>query len=64
MKKKISLSKLTAGEMKELEAGYVVYGDDKKVCGCGCYYANSGGSSTTQNRDANYLGGLTSPLEP
>lgn len=30
-------------------------------CGCGCYYANSGGSSSDQNRMANNAGGLYSP---
>lgn len=32
----------------------------KGGCGCGCYYANSGGSSTGWNDASNYEGGLSS----
>jgi len=30
-------------------------------CTCGCHYANSGGSSTCDNGNANQASGLTSP---
>jgi len=57
--------KLLDQEMKLAKGGLVCgkfLGD--RGCGCGCYYANSGGSGTYANCDANFSGGsngLTSP---
>ena len=50
MKKRFNFFKLSEKETKEIIGGV-------PVCGCGCAYANCGGSSTTDNFNANYDGG-------
>ena len=50
MNKKFDLYKISKRESKETIAG-------DPVCGCGCAYANCGGSSTSDNFNANYEGG-------
>lgn len=42
----LSKNSLDNREMKELKGG--------RSCSCSCYYANAGGSSTNDNRYANY----------
>ena len=53
MKLKMSLFNLNQNNMREIRGG----GD----CCCGCLYANSGGSDTADNADANIDGGYRSP---
>ena len=55
MKSKVDLFKLTEKETQETKAG--IWGS----CRCGCAYVNCGGSSTLDNYDANFEGGLISP---
>jgi hypothetical protein len=50
MDKSFSLFKLSERETSEATGG-------ETVCGCGCAYANCGGSSTSDNFSANYAGG-------
>ena len=57
---KIAKNRLTEKEMENTKGGAVV----KKLCGCACAYANSGGSSTDANRSANAAKGLTSDGTP
>jgi natural product precursor len=60
----LALEKLQNQEMKMLNGGYsLVCHDDGLCCGCGCYYANSGGSSATDNQNANSAGRLMSPYK-
>ncbi|ATR96311.1 MULTISPECIES: TIGR04149 family rSAM-modified RiPP [Bacteroidales] len=54
---KIKLNKLAENslanrEMKKIKGG--------NCCTCGCMYANSGGSSSTDNRNANHKNDLDS----
>lgn len=44
--------------LSEIEMSAVKGGDH--CCGCGCQYANSGGSSSNANGAANQKGGLAS----
>ncbi|MDR1199880.1 MAG: TIGR04149 family rSAM-modified RiPP [Prevotellaceae bacterium] len=66
--KKINLNVLAKNTMKEKEINHVKggYNDDclDACCGCGCAYANNGGSSIAANRDANAAGGLFTPGDP
>lgn len=57
MKQNISLFKLSKKELRKIRGGF---------CGCGCYYANCGGSSSSDNGDANASGGKVSmpPTDP
>ncbi len=62
MREKMGLAKLSENMMKDVKAaGYWTYRDATHNCGCGCYYAGSGGSSTNENFGANYDGNLHSP---
>ena len=67
LKKKINLVQLSKKEIKSVKAGmpipsgYVIECDSEHCCGCGCYYAQSGGSSTSANKSANYDNDLYSP---
>ncbi len=58
--KKLKLTNLSRKELEKIRGGYLVIVTPDKCCGCGCYYANSGGSSTNDNGDANFKGGLWS----
>jgi hypothetical protein len=60
MKKKMSLTKLSKNDMKDVSAGFLIIMDNGFSCGCGCYYAGSGGSSTMDNGYANWDAGLWS----
>ena len=60
--KSIKLTQLDQVQLEERKMSYLVGGGD--VCNCGCYYANSGGSSTEENRRVNIEGGLTSYPTP
>jgi len=56
LKNKLSffrLSELNQNKMRHIKAG--------TSCCCACAYENSGGSSTFDNCDANFEGGLESP---
>ena len=44
---KLSSSNLQSKEMNELRGG-------ERYCTCSCYYATSGGSSSSDNRSANF----------
>jgi hypothetical protein len=48
--------KKTPGKKVYLQKAKLKGGADRYCC-CACAYANSGGSSTVDNRDANYDGG-------
>ena len=43
-----------------MKGGYDVYIYPDHTCGCGCYYANSGGSSSRDNGSKNDEEGLWS----
>lgn len=45
--------KLSKGEMNSVFGGQQGPGTKILVCGCGCIWANNGGSSTTDNGNAN-----------
>lgn len=57
MKQQISIFKLNKKELKKIKGGF---------CGCACYYANCGGSSSADNGSANNAGGKISlpPADP
>ncbi len=55
MKEKLKLTKLK--KLNKIKGGSIKYGG----CFCGCYYADSGGSSEYYNFDANWARGLSSP---
>ena len=57
--KKIKLNALAAQTLSQIEMNAVKGGT--ATCGCSCYYANSGGSSTMDNGYANRATGLKSP---
>ncbi len=44
----------------EMEAKGMQAGGTPGDCGCGCYYANEGGSSSAMNKSANNASGLKS----
>jgi hypothetical protein len=58
MKKNFNLFSLSDREQKKVSGGYV-------QCGCGCVWANCGGSSDFRNGIANYSwpGGKFSPSD-
>jgi hypothetical protein len=58
MKVKLNLFELNQNSQKNVKAGDVSGGGG---CGCGCLYANSGGSSRTDNACANADHGLSTP---
>jgi natural product precursor len=49
------LNALEAKELENVKGGYLTTSADcdGNWCGCGCYYANNGGSSTNGNYSAN-----------
>lgn len=51
--KKIKLNGLNDAELRDREMN-ALNGGFERVCGCGCHYAGSGGSSIGDNADANY----------
>ena len=55
--KKLSKLRLTQLSKAELEARQMNALKGGQLCSCSCYYANSGGSSSTDNSNANYKGG-------
>ena len=57
IKRHLSIYKISKKELKNIKGGF---------CGCGCYYADCGGSSSDNNGSANYAGGKTSipPIDP
>ena len=59
--RKIALATLNAKRLKEVKAGCYWLGP----CGCACAYREAGGSTKTNNRNANNVGnggtGLISP---
>ncbi len=61
MKNRLKLTSLSKKELERMKGGYIIYGDENHVCGCGCYWAGSDGSSTDDNKNANYSGGKYSP---
>ena len=61
--KSIKLTQLDQVQLEERKMSYLVGGAGN--CNCGCYYANSGGSSIMDNNTTNYDGDLTSyPTTP
>jgi len=62
--KSIKLTQLDRVQLEERKMSYLV-GGGPGDCNCGCYYENSGGSSSSDNLIANIKGGLTSyPTTP
>jgi natural product precursor len=60
----LKLNTLANNRLHEKEMNFVIGGEDtayKKMCGCACKYANSGGSSTEANASANAKSNLSSP---
>ncbi|MDR1653927.1 MAG: TIGR04149 family rSAM-modified RiPP [Prevotellaceae bacterium] len=56
--KSIRLNQISANAMNAKEMNAIKGGEH--CCGCGCKYANSGGSSSVNNGAANNAGGLKS----
>lgn len=54
--KSLKLNKLNMNQLSKEQLSSVRGG--AATCTCGCCYANSGGSNTTDNGIANYDGGL------
>jgi natural product precursor len=54
MKTNLKLNAMAAKNLSKVEMNQLQGG---RACGCGCNYANSGGSSTSANCNANYSGG-------
>lgn len=52
--KRFKLNALSVAGLRQKEMDAIVGG---RACGCSCYYANSGGSSSTDNMNANYAVG-------
>ena len=52
--KSLKLNQIENNRLSEKEMFHIVGG---KLCGCGCAYADSGGSSQIDNGHANYDGG-------
>lgn len=62
---KLDRVRLEERKMSHLVGGRTVFIPNEGDCNCGCYYANSGGSSTDANSKANLkAGGLTSYSTP
>ena len=67
--KSIKLTKLDRVRLEErkmsyLVGGKIIYIPNEGACNCGCYYANSGGSSYGSNRTTNDTKKLTSYSTP
>jgi natural product precursor len=67
---KLAENRLNEKEMENITGGYIsitVRNDKGEVvydCGCGCYYEGKpGGSSTSDNMNANIAGSLHSPIQ-
>ena len=59
---KIKLNLLHEQQMSKRAKAYVKGGEGcTQACCCACAYENNGGSSTKDNSNANYGGGLRSP---
>ena len=56
---KIKLNKLSSEKMTNRDLGMIKGGGGD--CSCGCRYANDGGSSTSDNGNANNAGGYQPP---
>jgi natural product precursor len=54
---KLRLNALSEANLLEREMNALKGGT---YCSCSCYYANTGGSSSSANRDSNYNSGYTS----
>ncbi len=60
---KNSMSHVLAGYPGDWQGAYTPDGGASWTCGCGCYFANQGGSSVGNNTTSNKSGNLFSPLE-
>lgn len=58
--KNLKLNSLVNNELLDYEMNNLRGGGSGDACGCGCHYANYGGSSTSVNMVANSAKGLTS----
>lgn len=58
--KSIKLTQLDQVQLEERKMSYLVGGNEHGPCNCGCYYVNSGGSSTSDNDKSNDDRALTS----
>lgn len=52
--RKIKLSDLSDAGLKDKELNALRGGVDGAFCGCSCYWADKGGSSSADNSDANW----------
>lgn len=58
---KLKLNQLSKAELDKRELNSLIGGNPVgDNCGCGCYYAGSGGSSSVDNTNANIAGGYVS----
>jgi len=57
--KTLKLNKLQANQISVRDIKRIVGGEGE--CCCGCFYANNGGSSTSDNFNANFAHDLRSP---
>ena len=57
---KLVLNQIAKKELSQRQMGKIKGGRNVCICGC-CYADGGGGSSTTDNGDANCLGGQYSP---
>ncbi len=58
--KKLKLNEIEKIELNEREMCRILGGGTPGCCQCGCKYVGQGGSSTSDNRDANDAYGLNS----
>ena len=56
--KSLKVNQIEKARLSNTEMAYVTGGES---CGCACLYADSGGSSTASNKNANAASGLHSP---
>ena len=54
---KLSQAQLSGNEQNRLKGG-------TNCCICGCHYSNQGGSSSTDNSNANFAGGSSGLYSP
>ncbi len=60
--KNLKLTSINAGLLSNLEMSQVKGGlQQDQSCSCACKYAKIGGSTTSQNGNANFKNGQTSP---
>ncbi|HAQ65164.1 MAG TPA: rSAM-modified peptide [Bacteroidales bacterium] len=59
----IKLNNLNQGQLSK-EQMNAVAGGESVTCSCGCCYANNGGSSVSDNLNANISGGLATKCDP